>query len=315
MEIDSGPGIDGPQQPSANFEVGAGELVSRTISVYIRRIGAYIVIVGLPSVVLGILGLAVFFLLFGELGLTLYPGVTGADPFSLLFSYFGLLGPTGTVIGLIVIISIINTIVLAIVNGAGVKYALDNYGNREAGEIGESFSHAMGRALTLIISQLLVSLILLAIMSPIIFMAFGSLIAFDPMDPYGFLAVFSVLLPVLLVCFVLVFYISIRLTATTGVVIAEELSAIDSIKRSWELTGGNFWHVLGASLLIGIVTIIIGAVISVATLSFVLVAPAISIIVTSFISMIFVGPISNVFQAVLYKDLASRRGTQEQEWW
>ncbi|MFW9864102.1 MAG: hypothetical protein ACFFEX_11480 [Candidatus Thorarchaeota archaeon] len=56
MEIGSGPGIDEePQQPSANFQAGAGEIVSRTISVYIRRIGAYIVMVGLPSVIIGIL--------------------------------------------------------------------------------------------------------------------------------------------------------------------------------------------------------------------------------------------------------------------
>jgi len=133
MEIGSGPGIGGePQQPSANFEASAGEIVSRTISVYIRRIGAYIIMVGLPSIAIGILGLAFFVFLFGADGFGYYPGVTGVDPVSLLLSYLGLLGPTGQVIFFILLIGIINTIILAIINGAGVKYALDNYGNREA---------------------------------------------------------------------------------------------------------------------------------------------------------------------------------------
>ncbi|MHA2300587.1 MAG: hypothetical protein ACXACD_06500 [Candidatus Thorarchaeota archaeon] len=268
MEIGSGPGIDDSQQPpTANFEVGAGELVSRTLSVYIRRIGAYLIMVGLPSFVLGVLGLTFFVAIFGEAGYTLYPGVTGADPLSLLMNYFGFLGPVGTAIGFIVMIGIINTVVLSIVNGAGVKYALDNYGNPEAGEIGESFSHAIGRALTLIIVQLIVSLVILAIVSPIIAITFSSMFVFDPLDPYAILSVLSLLLPIFLVCFILIFYLAIRFTATTGVVIAEDLSAIDSIKRSWELTSGNFWHVLGASILLGIVTLLIGAVFSVFCIS------------------------------------------------
>lgn len=316
MEIDPGPGIDDSQRPpAANFEVGAGELVSRTISVYIRRIGAYLIMVGLPSLVLGILGLAIFVAIFGEAGYTLYPGVAGADPLSLLMSYFGFLGPAGTAIGFILIIGIINTIVLAIINGAGVKYALDNYGNPEAGEIGESFSYAMGRALTLIVAQLIVSFVILAIVLPIIVIMFSSAIVFDPLDPYAFLSVLSLLLPIFAVCFILIFYIAIRFTATTGVVIAEDLSAIDSIKRSWELTGGNFWHVLGASILLGIVTILIGGFFSVLFVGFFFVSPAAALAIPSLISVVFIAPISNVFQAVLYKDLASRVGRQEDEWW
>ncbi|MFW9802006.1 MAG: hypothetical protein ACFFFC_05110 [Candidatus Thorarchaeota archaeon] len=313
MEIGSGPGIDEePQQPSANFQAGAGEIVSRTISVYIRRIGAYIVMVGLPSVIIGILGLAFFVLIFGAAGYDYYPGVTGFDPISLLMSFLGLLGPTGIVIFYIVLIGIINTVFLAIINGAGVKYALDNYGNREAGEIGESFSHALGRALTLILTQLVISLIILAITSPVIFWAFGALITFNPLDPYASLAA---LLPILLVCFILVFFIAVRLTVTTGVVIAEDLSAIDSIKRAWDLTGGNFWHVLGASLLLGIVTLLIGGALSFGVIALYLSDPTIAMTIGTYLSLLFVGPITNVFQAVLYKDLRSRIGVAEQEWW
>ncbi|MFW9912858.1 MAG: hypothetical protein ACFFEU_10315 [Candidatus Thorarchaeota archaeon] len=316
MEIGSGPGIDEPQgPPAANFEVGAGELVSRTISVYIRRIGAYIILVGLPSFVLGVAGLALFLALFGVDGYTLYPGVTGADPISLLLSYLGFLGPTGLAIAYIFMIGIINTIVLAIVNGAGVKYALDNYGNPDAGEIGESLSHALGRAPTLIIAQLILSLVMFAIISPVIVLLFGSTVEFDPLNPYPFLSYFAALLPILLVCLVLIFFISIRLSVTTGVVIAEDLSAIDSIKRSWKLTGGNFWHVLGAGMLLSIVIVLIGAVFVVFSMGLVFVPSEGSTIVTSLISMLFIGALSSVFQAVLYKDLASRIGRQDQEWW
>jgi membrane-anchored glycerophosphoryl diester phosphodiesterase (GDPDase) len=259
--------------------------------------------------------LAFFVLIFGAAGFDYYPGVSGVDPISLLLSYLGLLGPTGTVIFFIVLIGIINTVFLAIINGAGVKYALDNYGNREAGEIGESFSHALARALTLIITQLVVSLIILAIVSPIIVLAFGAIIAFDPLDPYASLAALAAFLPVFLVCFILVFYIAIRLTVITGVVIAEDLSVIDSIKRAWALTGGNFWHVFGASILIGIVTLIISAVLSIGAAGLILYDPTIATVIGTYISLLFVAPIANVFQAVLYKDLRSRLGVAEQEWW
>ncbi|MFX0056295.1 MAG: hypothetical protein ACFFAD_15315 [Candidatus Hermodarchaeota archaeon] len=316
MEIGSGPGIDEePQQASANFEAGAGEIVSRTISVYIRRIGAYILMVGLPSVIIGILGLVFFVLIFGAAGYDYYPGVTGFDPISLLMSYLGFLGPTGIVIFYIVLIGIINTVFLAIINGAGVKYALDNYGNREGGEIGESFSRALGRALTLILTQLVISLIILAITSPVIFWAFGAVIAFNPLDPYASLAAIAALLPILLVCFILVFFIAVRLTVTTGVVIAEDLSAIDSIKRAWDLTGGNFWHVLGASLLLGIVTLLIGGALSFGVIALYLSDTTIAMTIGTYLSLLLVGPITNVFQAVLYKDLRSRIGVAEQEWW
>ena len=183
LEIDSGPGIDEPPQPSANFEVSAGELASRTFGVYIRRFGAYLILVGIPSFVLGFLGLTIFLIVFGTTGFGLFPGVTGADPFSLIMSFLGLFGPIGTSIVFILAIGIVNTIVLAVLNGAAVKYALDNYGDREAGDIGGSFSHALGRAVTLILTKLIISFILLTIMSPFFFIILGGLMMLSGRRP------------------------------------------------------------------------------------------------------------------------------------
>lgn len=315
MEIGSGPDIDQPAQPSANFEVSATELVSRTITVYFRKFGAYLILVGIPSLVMGLVGLFVFLLLFGDLAYLLYPGLAGLDPFSLLANMLGFLGPGGSAISLALILGIINTIVLAILNGAGVKYAMEDYGDPGSGDMSDSFSFAMGRAVTLIVANLIVSLVLFAIMSPVILLTIGGLFSVDPLDPYAYLTMLSMLMPVLLICFVIVFFVSIRLTVTPGVVIAEDVSAVEAVKRAWELTGGAFWHVLGGSFLLGIVVVILGMILGMFSIAFVLTAPALSFLIPTFLAIVITGPITNVFQAVLYKDLASRVGTKAEEWW
>lgn len=51
-------------------------------------------------------------------------------------------------------------------------------------------------------------------------------------------------------------YLSIRLSFTFYEIAVENCSAIEGIKRSWELTKGHWWFIFGTSLLIGLVIMI-----------------------------------------------------------
>lgn len=73
------------------------------------------------------------------------------------------------------------------------------------------------------------------------------------------LGLFSLLLVLLFAipAVILVIYLAVRLYAALPVLVIEGKGIIESMKRSWSLTGGSFWHVLGyVVLFLLIITII-----------------------------------------------------------
>ncbi|MBT2531876.1 hypothetical protein J7E83_07015 [Arthrobacter sp. ISL-48] len=70
-----------------------------------------------------------------------------------------------------------------------------------------------------------------------------------------------VLIPVGLACIALTIWIYIKVMVAPAAVVIEELGAMDGLRRSWELTRGNWWRVLGITLVVGIMVGVIAQVV------------------------------------------------------
>ena len=55
-------------------------------------------------------------------------------------------------------------------------------------------------------------------------------------------------------------FLTVKFAFTSSAVVLEGLGPVDAIKRSWSLSKGSFWRILGRIWLIGIVTGLISAV-------------------------------------------------------
>lgn len=126
------------------------------------------------------------------------------------------------------------------------------------------------------------------------------------------LLVLLVGLPVFLIA---AFYIQVKLLFAPTVLAIEEQGVMDSIKRSFTLTKGSFWRVLGRLLLITLVTSFVGGILGGVTGIFQAVLPlvvseALAIAVSTFLTGLltaFLIPISSAFQTLMYIDERIRK--------
>ncbi len=297
-------GHDPSQPPVDDYSLSAFGLISKTIGLWTSKFVQYVVIVGLVNVVLTLISFVALSTLFGIIG------VLETDPISYVFSIFALTSfPDTTLIAVSITFAVIAFVIGAVVVGAAIKFALDDYAGQEA-DIGLSFSHSFGKVARIVTVQLVMTFILSIVMFPSLAMMAGALEGFDISDPYNpiitpeaiqLLMMGSILL---LVGGIFVLYISTRLYPATAIVVDTDLSAIDALRKSWKITSGNVLHVLGAVLLMGIVTALLGllgqGITAVLPLN-----PYAIIIGISITSLLFSAPIS-IFIAVLYRDLMSR---------
>ena len=112
---------------------------------------------------------------------------------------------------------------------------------RREAVIGSAFGRAARRILPLIGAWLLLFVAALVLILPVVGLAFSAGVA------SGRIAVTLLLFFVLWLIF---FFIVIRLLLITPVAAAEPLGPIGIIRRSWQLTAGHFWKLVGFLLLI-----------------------------------------------------------------
>lgn len=309
MEVDSGPAPSGPSEPS--FVVSAFGLVSRTISLWARKLLSYVAISALAGIGFIAIQAVVFWAMYGIVGLV-GVGNVGTDPFSVL-TQFLLFGGGGFDFLMALVLMLIGMVIYALVGGAVVKLALDNYGTPNAGSASASMGFALGRVATLIGAQLILGLILSGIMTPALI-----ILAAAPASPYdpafaGFMMTFAV---VLFVSLAVMIYVSVRMRPLVAVVIAEDLSVMESIKRTFPLTSRCFWHVLGGTILLGITTAILAAVVGMLLSPMFVYSGYWGYVILAAVSALVINPLDYVFQGVLYKDLLSRSSSQtQQQWW
>ncbi|TFG29019.1 hypothetical protein EU527_16490 [Candidatus Thorarchaeota archaeon] len=297
MEIDSGPGPydSGPSKYSKELTVTG--LVSETVRLWTRKLPQYVVIVGITGLLFSILQIAILLSLYGVGGLYLIDYI-GTTPIDTIFNFL-LLPFTNEILMTFLVLSILSLIIYSIIGGAAIDYAFDDYENPGSANIGDSFSYALGRAVHLIGVQFIQSIIIIPLGLVALLLLFA--------NPFISIALIFLLL-----------YVAVRLGVAVAIVITEEKSAIPALNRSWQITGGLFVHVFAGQLLMGIIAIIINLILAVIIGMVVVVIVFdldIAVAIGTIIASIFVGSLSYIFQAVLYKDLESRGISHDVDMW
>jgi hypothetical protein len=316
LENDEGLGLEPSAPAEHDFTVSALDLVMRTLKVWVRKLPSYILIVGLLGAVFSLLGLAVFYALYGVTAFELVNYVS-TDIINALLGFTLADSPLAIEIILIaIVLTVVGMAANAVIAGAGIKFALDDYGSHQA-DVGTSLSFAFSRLSTMIVAQFLLALIIMGPLAPGMFLILGSFASIDPLNPsMEALSAMMTGLGILVLGAIVALFFAIRLAPTIAVVVAEDLSVVDSLKRAWQLTAGNFLHIFGGQILLGIAMLIFTMVVEV------LLSPletaygsVVYLYFTALVTMLFFGAISYVFAAVLYKDLESRSRVDSQEYW
>lgn len=70
-----------------------------------------------------------------------------------------------------------------------------------------------------------------------------------------------ILLPLAMGLFVVMIWIYIKLMVAPAAIVVEEIGALDGIRRSWQLTRGDWWRILGITLVVSIMVGVIAQIV------------------------------------------------------
>ena len=309
MAFEDGLGTDPSQQRGENFAGSAYDLTSRTVNLWFSKLVHYIIIVGIIGAACVVVSYVLLLSLFGTVG------TIGADPLSYIVNLFFTSIADFNLIAVTLIFAVFAFVLNAIIQGAAIKFTLDEYGG-PGGDIGTSFSHSFGRIVNFLIVQLILSFLVAIVLAPATSLAFQAIELMDLeniTDPYNFtfppgsIEMLMAAMGFFLIGGLFLIYFNVRFAPTLAIVIDTDLSAIDSLKKAWELTSGNFLHVFGSIILVNVVVVIIGMGLGFVMAFIPLTTDLLSVIQAVIIALLFT-PLSFIFTAVLYRDLSSRAG-------
>ena len=213
MALDPEPLSDGP--PPQAFKVSVTELVTRTLKIWTRKIISYIVIGGLLFSSLIAIAIAIGYFV------PVASFVTDLSNFfyiitALLYGYT--VADVTVFFSVSLIIIIITLILTAIATGAIIKFALDDYGYKNA-DVGTSLSAALSRFVILFIVIALGQLLMAVFSGPMSFFAEEAIASLDPTtfvigDEFA-----ANMMLAMTVMMVIGFYITIRITPASAIVI------------------------------------------------------------------------------------------------
>jgi hypothetical protein len=306
LAFEEGLGTDPSQQRDENYTLSAYDIMVNTIKLWYRKLIHYIIIVGVISVLCIGLSFVLLFLLFGTIG------TIGADPFSYLIGLFFDVVTDIPLFALTIGFAFFAFILNAVIIGAAIKFTLDEYGG-PGGDIGASFSHSLGRVVTVIIVQLILSFFSAIILTPAMSLLTQAINMVDitditnPIIPPAAIELMLAGFALFAIGGIFLLYINVRFSPVMAVVIDTDLSAVDSLKRSWELTSENFFHIFGSYILLSVTILIIGAALTL-VLDLLLLPMDTSLVINTILSALLFSSLSFIFTAVLYRDLVSRFG-------
>ena len=240
-----------------------------------------------------------------------YLSLLGSEPLSFIWGSIQLIGEpavAGVLVPFLVVTAIFMLIGFAInvlTVGASIQVALDDY-TGQVGTLPRGISGATSRFFTLLIVFLIVSSINSVFLIPLGELAVAMLLAPTPdamLEASG---------PFMLLGIVLLFVIAL-LYPSSAVVIGEDRDPISSLGRTVSLTKSSYLHTLGGIILFYVVMVVIQLVIELGLGMFL--GGTISLIISPFANMLIVTPLTYIYQAVLFKDLAARKGQTSQEYW
>lgn len=143
---------------------------------------------------------------------------------------------------------------IAIVASVIGTVAISTLALRPGTSVGEALQRGVRRFIPLFLASLLLFLAAMVIAIPIILVVAGGAVMSGGGDPA---ALAGPILLVALILFVIFIAFWVRLMLMTPVAAAEEVGPVAIIRRSWSLTGGHFWKLLGFALLLMIVGAIV----------------------------------------------------------
>lgn len=304
--------------------LGLGELLDESFRLYRNNFLTFIAIAAVVLVPYTLLNLIVQIPLQQQIAVLQQSAASGNNPFGgldpidLLTSFgFFMLGTVG--------VSILYVIFFQPMMEGALAHAISQrYLDAPVG-LGDSFGTALRRIFALIGARLipaLVSIIPLAIV-------FGGIIGIVALitgartsgDDSSFatgigagLALFACIFGLIMLLVIASLLIAVRILFTSQAVIIEGQGPWQAIVRSWRLTTGSFWRILGYLLVIGLLVFFISLVPSLlitTPVQFLLQdQPQVQLVIQSVVSAlvsVFITPFSLITYTLLYYDLRIRR--------
>lgn len=144
----------------------------------------------------------------------------------------------------ILIFSVLTVFISAVLQGAMVVPVARSVLNRHTGfrqmwTLAKSRAGALVRMATLVLLGVLIVVLIFAAIAVGLIGSVGAVGAL-------------VLVPLGLALFALLTWVFIKLMVAPAAIVVEELGAREGLRRSWELTRGHWWRILGITLVVGI---------------------------------------------------------------
>ncbi|MCK5150303.1 MAG: hypothetical protein KAQ65_00620 [Candidatus Thorarchaeota archaeon] len=317
MATDFGEGPSPEGKTVSDYSVSATQLVTRTLSLWIKKLPLYLVILGGFLVLLQILEVAIGYYVLGEIWTAGLP----SDPTSFITQLvYWFLYPASvsdsfmTLIFLSGIFLVIRLIVLAVVVGSVVKLAMDSY-TSDTGDLGSSISSSFNRFIPMILAILIINVLVGVLMAPGTALTSRAMEVLDLVTFAGFEELMTAMV-ITIAMSVPILFIAVRLAPVYAVISTEDVSVSEAFNRAFNMTSGNFLHIFAGWVLLFILKLVFDIGISIVSDPLILfLGPAIGMTMYNLISLLILTPLDFIFFAVLYMDLESRSRTVSQEYW
>ncbi|NWF96714.1 MAG: hypothetical protein HXY34_11290 [Candidatus Thorarchaeota archaeon] len=314
VEFDS----SAPEATSADqFKLSAVQVVTKTIDVWAKKPVHYIVLYGIGSFVSAIVSVLLLYIVAGNDFLSVFQLQASSDITTTIANLFAQVPATLAIAVSLLALALISTLLSALFAGSTMRYTLSRYAGNNEETIASSISFGVNRIVKLFGVQLLLILIAGVIMIPGQVYTYAVMESI-PLDPYLITPeqAMSVLTASLFMLLLLLInlYLNIRFSVALPVAVVEDCSIVGCVKRAWSLSSGQFWHIFGPLLLLGIGTGIIGAGLLAGFAYPIMVSPLFVIARVVAVQAI-VGSLNAVFLLVLYKDLEVRKAEVAQLQW
>jgi hypothetical protein len=278
-----------------------GELLDAAFTLYRRNFVLLVSIAAVVQLPFAILQLIVYraFDIGGRLGAVQDIGTTINNQNGTLTPEQStqLVGDVGAFAAYVGVVVLVQYLIVYPLSLAATTYAVSRRYLDEPATVGESYRAAFTKWRSLVAMILLLGLVVLASVAAV-FVGFLS----------GAAAVAAVLVIAAFGCAIVVL---VRSTVGAQAIVIEGVSGRGGLRRSWALTRGFFWRIVGILLLLGLLQAIVGTVFTLPLLALTssasldvrqMVSQAVSAV-----SAIFVAPVSLVTLTLLYYDLRIRR--------
>ncbi len=235
----------------------------------------------------------------------------------LSFAAFGTFGPGGGVLpgsppsgipaqeaGLLVLYAVaavvLSVIINSIVTGGMTEYAVRRH-RGESLTLEQALRRGVERFPSILGANLLIALIVVAlIFAPLLLILSIAGAAGTGTSGTAVAAIFGLFLALIVGAIVAV-YVSVAFFLNAPAIMMENANAIDGLSRSWRITKGHFWSLLGAiivaSILVGLITAVFGVP---AGLVDRVVASRVPSIIAAVLASAIVGPWLVILAAVAY---------------